>query len=830
MNPLILSLNLKDTEPVHLDKALSSYLKSCYGHSQYKAFFDKPLALKFDNLRVTANSDLGDEPLLELNYKYVAMLEQLALRSGNNSSILKTEFTWHDARNDGSLPTSPVEKYTQKSLAIEKSSIIFNIAALLSKVGKEKITGGTQDYALAIKSFSKSYGCFKYLSENFLNSPSKDIKTATTKFLSNLMHAQAQELYSLKIINSPDPIKQASLLSKMAFSTHKLYAACEEFYGESPVTTSSVGVPSYGEAKWKDIIHFKQVFYKSLSAYYHAAVLENGSKIGEAIGFLELSKKTYLQALPLKLYVKDMDFEVYQDIIEKKLASLIKDNDYIYHDTIPAEISVDTIKAMDAIKPVSYMESQLAPYMSQVSGDSNVLFRGIVPIEVYEKASLYSEKKSSKFREENETAQTADWEYDSFVEYTNLAKVLPDLEGKYSGSGNSHTDPETEYIDQQISRWSKEVMKSPYNDIPKQQQDILKMRKRILDILSVVSDKENSVKLKSSLVQASQSDEKLFAVVSPYQQEIALLKNFSGLKSIFDSYKVDNEEVDLLGIDDSKNEMILAEIKKCKETFNDLRLLKRERDRLIDEMKQKLNNDESDEGVIQLILENQDSKDIGHLFDGLMEQHFGELSSRIEATIFKQKNLITEIKIQLDSIFKSTGVHKKSGDMQEKLKQRNEMFSKIEEAYNCFKIFANDLPKGINFYSSLLTMVNTLKERESQSVNVTHQFGSLSMENGSGNASDLQSKATPPMVPSKPAAGFGLNYESSTAPKIPQRPNELESKPTFGVAQNYSRPQLPLKPSSNASDINKGNGYQGNPTAFYNNPSVFDESLYNSFK
>ena len=331
MNPLLVSLNVKDTEPVHLDKALSSYLKSCYGHSQYKAFFDKQLALKFDNLRVTANSDLGDEPLLELNYKYVAMLEQLALRSGNNSNILKTDFTWYDARNDGGLSTSHVDKYTQKSLAIEKSSIIFNIAALLSKIGKEKISGSTQDYASAIKSFSKSYGCFKYLNENFLNSPSKDIKTATTKFLSCLMHAQAQELYSLKIINSPDPTKQASLLSKMTFSTHKLYAACEEFYKENSAAASSVGVSPYGEAKWKEVIHFKQVFYKSLSAYYHAAVLENANKIGEAIGFLELSKKTYLEALPLKLYVKDMDFEFYQEIIEKKLASLIKDNDCLLY-------------------------------------------------------------------------------------------------------------------------------------------------------------------------------------------------------------------------------------------------------------------------------------------------------------------------------------------------------------------------------------------------------------------------------------------------------------------------------------------------------------------
>lgn len=122
----------------------------------------------------------------------------------------------------------------------------------LTEVANEKIN---EDFKTAMVHMAKAMECFRYLSENFFNSPSADLQTENTKFLSDLSHAEAQEMFLINAINNGTSEKQASLISKLAYSGSNLYENCWEF-----LRTEEGGLTPYGEARWNSIVSGKHHF------------------------------------------------------------------------------------------------------------------------------------------------------------------------------------------------------------------------------------------------------------------------------------------------------------------------------------------------------------------------------------------------------------------------------------------------------------------------------------------------------------------------------------------------------------------------------------------
>lgn len=88
------------------------------------------------------------------------------------------------------------------SLAYEKSCVLFNIAALQSAIAAAQGTYRDDGFKLATKLLQQSAGIFAHLKSNTLfTSPQDstcDLDTDTLQVLSNLMLAQAQEIFVLK--------------------------------------------------------------------------------------------------------------------------------------------------------------------------------------------------------------------------------------------------------------------------------------------------------------------------------------------------------------------------------------------------------------------------------------------------------------------------------------------------------------------------------------------------------------------------------------------------------------------------------------------------------
>ena len=852
MKPYIIGLKLKDTEEVKWKKALAGYLKRVYGTQQWSQFFDEKLAAELDHSRNNANGELSVDSLLEQNCLYYAYIEQLNLRLGNNSGLLKLDFVWYDA--DYTL-SNESQKYKQHSLIFEKAAVLYNIAVLMSICAKES---AETDYKAATAYISKAMMCFNFLSENFLNAPSIDLHAENTKYLANICHAEAQEMFTMKLMNGDTPEKQASLISKLALCAYNLYDRCSDFQKRP-----DGGLAPYGEPRWSTIVTCKLNFFRGAAAYYHALALEQQNKIGEAIAFMGLAVNALMTAIPFKAFLDDyIDFDGFKETVEDKRRQLTKDNDFIYHDAIPASVSVESIKPMDAVKAPTWPD-QLQPYMDKVMKKCEILYKGIVPMEAYEKESIYSDQKDSLLRRETDAAETANFEYKSFIEYTNLDSLVRDLEKRYRDGDNSGAfDAIVNNMRDALSGWSQSVQKSRFKDIGAAMAEIASKRKDVTEILSTLppDQRENGVKLKTSLIEASKSDDKLFSLIKPYSEEINLLNNPDKLWKNFNAFNTESSnQPSLLDVDDTKTAQILDKIREIKNGSEALRVLNTERSSILSELKEKVNEDD----ITSLVIANNGkSDDLKELFAKELDK-FSPLTSRLEATVFKQASLINDIKIQLDDVFSISGLKSKAAEESEHEKKRREFYDKMEGATVAFATFNNDIVKGLQFYDSLIRMSNQLIEASrNQSQSMPGQFQNAppplpqqpyapqSMGTGPNMTLDSQmanlSMGTSSLTPTIPPRTYNTASQpppyTSMAPPIPvpgnfaPQPSNPQYQPTGQMA-----PMVPQKPprmpgqgvstpmGRNEQTAREEAEIQRNPTAFYDKSSVFDENLYSKY-
>lgn len=113
--------------------------------------------------------------------------------------------------------------------------------------------------------------------------------------------------------------------------------------------------------------------------------------------------------------------------VQDKLRETLKDNDFIYHQTVPAEASLVPIAKLPASKPIPVSELYAGQDMQRITGPD--LFAKIVPMAVTESASLYDEEKAKLIRAETERVDTANGEMAASLDYLRLPGALQVLKG-----------------------------------------------------------------------------------------------------------------------------------------------------------------------------------------------------------------------------------------------------------------------------------------------------------------------------------------------------------------------------------------------------------------
>lgn len=150
----------------------------------------------------------------DLLYKYFGQLELLELRFAE----IRVTFPWRDAFTN--------KLTTQTSLAYEKASIIFQIAATHSSIAAAQNRSDPEGLKRSFHYFRTSAGMLTYINDNFLHAPSTDLSREVIKFLVNITLTQATEVFYEKCI---DERKGKALVAKIANQAASMYISlCEE--------------------------------------------------------------------------------------------------------------------------------------------------------------------------------------------------------------------------------------------------------------------------------------------------------------------------------------------------------------------------------------------------------------------------------------------------------------------------------------------------------------------------------------------------------------------------------------------------------------------------
>ncbi|PWN19699.1 BRO1-domain-containing protein [Microstroma glucosiphilum] len=138
-------------------------------------------------------------------------------------------------------------------------------------------------------------------------------------------------------------------------------------------------------------------------------------------------------------------------LVSEKRAQAVKDNDLIYHDILPSESTLPPIDKTAPAAAISIAEVYATPEVQRVIGPD--LFAKLVPLGVHERASLYSEEKAKLARAEAEKCDLAEGERVATLDAMGLPASLEKFRAAVSGKGNweSLVDPPSE-----VMTWAEE--------------------------------------------------------------------------------------------------------------------------------------------------------------------------------------------------------------------------------------------------------------------------------------------------------------------------------------------------------------------------------------
>lgn len=249
-----------------------------------------------------------------------------------------------------------------------------------------------------------------------------------------------------------------------------------------------------------NVIQIKSSYMASVAQYYQALADDDANSHGIAVSRLQVAEAAAKEANKLANSFpgtvpanSNLNSETGACLVEitnrqlaitkEKLVEMIKDNDYIYHQTVPAEAALAVIPKLPAAKAIPVSELYAGQDIQRITGPD--IFAKIVPMAVTESASLYDEEKAKLVRAETERVETANSEMAASLDYLRLPGALNVLKGGF--------DQELS-VDDEFRGWCDEVAN---HDIPNSTFDFLRSSKEaiitVLDKSTRQLDMEESV-------------------------------------------------------------------------------------------------------------------------------------------------------------------------------------------------------------------------------------------------------------------------------------------------------------------------------------------------
>ena len=700
-------------------------------------------------------------------------------------------------------------------------------------------------------SFQASAGMFTYINENFLHAPSKDLNHQTVRTLVNVMLAQAQEVFLEKQIADG---KKTGLLAKLASQTSFLFSQCIEGLQENVNNAVFENV-------WLQLAQVKLAYYTSVAQYQQGIQDNESSQYGVAIARMQAAeaaaKDAYKQACrvpdshPINANIGTEAAQILVELtkkqrtnVQEKLAEYNKDNDFIYHASVPSEAALTPIPKTPAAKAISISELYQGQDIHRIIGPD--IFQKIVPMSVTESASLYDEEKAKLIRAEAERVETADSEMAASLDYLKLPGSLNVLKG---GMDNENA------VDENFRKWCEALagqvpFSFHFDDLASDKSHIT----TLLDQCSKSLDMEESVceKMRSkyggdwtqqpssrltatlrsdirnyrgAIDEASSSDAQLLATLRQHESdfdemqkaaesgEVDLLyqramSKASSTRNGVASPSATSPSSNLIDEDFSEDSAPVTEqIQQVEDLLRKLQLIKRERGQVLQDLKDKIHSDDISQVLIlnKRAITTQDHA----LFKQELEK-FKPHQTRILQAIHKQSSVLKDLTRTYSALLGDKRVRAEQSKYEAFSRRKGSVLGRYRRAHQAFEDLNQGLERARVFYSEMKGTVESLKQNVDTFVtNRKAEGGELlsSIEKGRTGISAAGS-----------SAGEAAVAAASNADRDADRLKDLMGRMNMGTGGiNTNIPVQPPHPPRTAS----------RPAPLQNIPSYGQQGVYN---
>ncbi|XP_066485009.1 tyrosine-protein phosphatase non-receptor type 23 [Tiliqua scincoides] len=371
-------LDLKEAGEFGFHQAVKKFVLKNYGENPEN--YNEELK-KLDQLRQNAVNVPRDFEGCSILRKYFGQLHYLQSRIPMG------------AEHEAAVPITWTEIFSGKSVThedikYEQACILYNLGALHSMLGAMDKRVSEEGMKVSCTHFQCAAGAFTYLRDHFPHSYSVDMSHQILNLNINLMLGQAQECL----------LEKSMLDNRKSFLVARISAQVVDYYKEAcRALENSETASLLGKIQkdWKKLVQMKIYYFAAVAHLHMGKQAEEQQKYGERVIYFQSALDKLNEAIKLAKGQPETVQEALRftmDVIGGKYNSAKKDNDFIYHEAVPALDTLQSVKGAPLVKALP-----VNPTDPAVTGPD--IFAKLVPMAAHEASSLYSEEKAKLLRE-----------------------------------------------------------------------------------------------------------------------------------------------------------------------------------------------------------------------------------------------------------------------------------------------------------------------------------------------------------------------------------------------------------------------------------------------
>ncbi|XP_078702599.1 tyrosine-protein phosphatase non-receptor type 23-like [Branchiostoma floridae x Branchiostoma belcheri] len=684
MPMLCLELKFSPTEEDEFGPVIRKYVSTFY--SEDPRGYDEEIR-KLRQLQQCAVRVSQDFEGCSVLRKYYGQLQYLQSRfpmgEGGDAAV---PFTWSDVYS-GKLITSA-------DIRFEQASILYNLAALHSILGSTDNRMSEEGMKVSCTHFQCAAGAFSYLRDHFGSLPTPDTSFDMLNFYINLMLGQAQECLLEK---SMQDNRKPSLVARISMQVVAFYTQGLRIL-DTPDATQIIGSKHHKE--WKRLLQIKINYFTCISYLFMGNQADEQQKFGEKVTYYKSALDKLTEAVKLAKGQLDSISEALQftmDVVGGKYGGAKKDNDFVYHETVPAIESMPELKGASLVKALPFQ-----PIDTSVTGPD--IFERLVPMEAHEYSSMYSEEKAKLLRQVVAEIELKDEQLHQYLDSLDLSQLLETPEStrlpqslleKCAAMSVRQDTMKTLSGSMQVLSSVRLDVEAGLREVEQLVEDERVKEKDFQDAYGarsasiICSDIARELdKYKEAHSKASQTSTDLRTSMNTHVSNLKLLSGpLEVLQAALPSQNIMDAPVD---------ESVRKNLKMLKEKVEEMQ---QQRKMLEDQLREQIQNDD-----ITQVLVTRDQGNLEELFKQELRK-YDQVIAYIHQNLAAQDNILKAL-TEVNAKYAAT--RKASIETEQR---RDSMVQSLITSYDAHEDLLAKCQKGVDFYQKLQTNVSKLLQR-----------------------------------------------------------------------------------------------------------------------